>query len=122
MPVIHVIVPFSTQYAYEKLKSLPYHASSHLEVTSISQIPSVDESLSTDDVNRLRELYGWEKDSIESKGRGLIYFDHKIPNGMSFVEPFTTGSVFPGKNGHEVKGKKGTHYINLPEVKPPYKD
>lgn len=122
LPIIHVIVPFSTKYAHEKLESLQYHASGHLEITSISEIPSVDQLLTADDLNRLRELYGWGKDSVESKGRSLIYFDHKIPNGMSFVEPFTTGSVFPGKNGHEVQVKKGTHYINLPEVKPPYKD
>lgn len=121
LPIIHVIVPFSTKYAHQKLKSIQSLVGDHLQITSISKIPSVDEMLTNDHINRLRELYGWEADSIESEGRGLIYFDHKIPNGMSFVEPFATGSVFPGKNGHEVKVEKGIHFINLPEIKPPYK-
>lgn len=118
LPIIHVIVPFSTKYAHQKLKSIQFFVGDdHLQITSTSRIPSVNEMLTSDHVDRLRELYGWEADSIESEGRGLIYFDHKIPNGMSFVEPFATGSVFPGKNGHEVKVKKGIHFLNLPEIK-----
>lgn len=122
-PTVHVVAPFATQHAYRKLRALPQYEEGQLKLSIHAKIKSVADVLSSDHVARLKELYGWSDGAIETEGRGVTYFDHKIPNGMSFVEPFATGSVYPGRGDHQLSKEKidNTHYINLPPVKPPYK-
>lgn len=152
-PTVHVIVPFATQYAVNRLQAVSDSVStdeltdsesldeeekgevasserkesepnaqleSKLKLSLSAKIANVAKSLSEDHVARLSELYNWSDDPIEKRGRGLIYFDHKIPNDMSFVEPFGTGSVYPGKGEHQISKHK-VKYINLPPIHPPYK-
>lgn len=148
-PTVHVIVPFATQYAVNRLENLSSSVAQEEEAPSEIQegvasseakeaeptpkvegklklslsakIASVAKMLTEDHVSRLSELYNWSEDKIESRGRGLIYFDHKVPNGMSFVEALGTGSVYPGREGHEVRKITKEKFQNLPPITPPYK-
>lgn len=153
-PIIHVIVPFATQYAVNRLERLQQQEQigeiktegmeekrslspagveeiitensssppkAKIVLSLSAKIQSVAKALSDEHIGRLKELYGWSDDLMESRGRGLIYFDHKIPNGMSFVEPFGTGAVYPGKGEHQLKTISKGRFKTLPPIIPPYK-
>lgn len=120
-PTIHVVIACATPYAVRKLEALPQFSKGHLKLAVAGRIASIAKVLSSDSIQRLRELYDWSEDPGETKGRGIVWFDHKIPNGMSFVEPLMTGSVYPGRNGHEIAEISSTKYLNLPPIQPPYK-
>lgn len=120
-PTVHVVVPFATKYAVAQLKKLPQYEKGLLKLSLSGKISSISETLSPKHIETLTELYGWSTDEVESQGRGIIYFDHKIPNGMSFVEPFAIGSVYPGSKEHQMKEICSERFKTLPTVKPPYK-
>ncbi len=121
-PTIHVIVPFITDYAFELIKKVGEEKKHRkLEIIYSKKIISVEQALSKEHILKLKELYNWSAEPIETQGRGLIYFDHKIPNGMSFIKPFAEGHVYLGHGIHVLDKPVKKIFKILPSINPPYK-
>ena len=96
---IHVIIPFISQIALKKIKTLKnckYKLYSHTIISTLSSEYKEDKKKLEIIVSTLF-LKNLQK---SEKKKGILWFDHKIPNNMSFPLPFLDF---------------------LPEVTPPYK-
>ena len=118
---IYVVVPYATNYALKTIETVKKCHDQCLHIICKQRIPSVGEDLLEESVKRLKELYGWSDEDKEIFGRGLNYFHHKLPNGMSFVEPFSKGSVRMGVGDHQLAQPVKKLYKNLPIIESPYK-
>ena len=145
-----VIIPYMTQNAKELLQStvkkLIGEKSNEFTLSDSKIIPTVATILSQKKLETINQLW-WpnEEDTQQANGRGLYYFDHKIPNYASFPDPLKKGTVSKSlveKNNNDSKTTvKGTHsktvskkeqkektspeehqtYRWIPEIKEPYK-
>lgn len=112
---ICAIVPYMTPLservvanAYETVRSkTPLLLSAH------KMIPTLD-SLQRN--SRDAVMHSWyRQNDVDPGALGLVWFDHKLPNGQSFPEPLARGSIFT------VDGKSIGSLSFFPEITPPYK-
>ena len=90
-PNCYVVIPFMTKQAEESLEAIKAKQKS-LFIAAHAPIPTIKEVISPIHVAKLNELF-WKKEEDGAASRGSYYFDHKIPNKVSFVEPLVTGSI-----------------------------
>ena len=114
---ICVIVPFMTDFAHQKLVDTAGKMIERVLIAPFATIPTVATNLDAAHIQTLNQLW-WSKEDKNEKAntRGLYWFDHKIPNGMSFPETLEKGNVIR-RDGAVVKNT----YKILPEVNEPYK-
>jgi hypothetical protein len=94
IPTCYIVIPFMTKYAEEKLEELAKRYK-HVFIAAHVIIPSVEDAIGDKTLSdRLNELFwkNFERDGSAAT-RGIYYFDHKIPNSVSFVEALSTGSI-----------------------------
>lgn len=89
---IRIIIPFMTSLAAGKLENIKRLSPPNvkIEVSSYAVIPTIQTIFSThlDLLVLLQQLYkesGYENFFQEETGVGITYFEHKLPNWMSFL-------------------------------------
>jgi hypothetical protein len=114
---VHVIVPFITKAAVKKITSIEnvlykiYYDKIILTLKSSYSQPNEGFSF----LSKITDIF-WEnvdyKKRQEMTNKGMVWFDHNIPNSMSFPKPLATGKLL----GTEKKIRF------LPRVTPSYKE
>lgn len=118
-PTFHVLLPFITDAALERIQELK---SKKIKVKLYTSeiMPSIEQSIEAKHLPLVKEVLWQHFDKNERDRRAhstpLYWFDHKIPNAMSFPETLALGIVTCPKN------KAPTDNIPfIPDVLPPYK-
>ncbi len=131
---ICVIVPYMTDHASEKVQSTARKvevavrkqadekapdeedAPSDVIIAKSERIPTVAESVSREHAELLTELWWSKEDATEGPhSKGIIWFDHKIPNDQSFIGAIEKGNVI----NHSAICKR--KFMIIPPVIIPYK-
>jgi hypothetical protein len=116
---IYIIVPYITKCAKEIFEKRL--SSKHgVFVAAHKGIPTIKEAMKDNKLSGLLDELYWEKEGCAT--RGVYYFDHKIPNGLSFVEALSTGNIDLAARKIK-KASKNFQTIHLidPTIQPPYK-
>lgn len=114
---ISVIVPFMTKAAYDAITAVSQKIDQNIRViiTPTHKIPMLMDSASG---KRLASLwYSHRMKEIDPYLLGLLWFQHKVPNGKSFPEALVTPSVYRSLQS-VLPDFKGAF---IPEIIPPYK-
>lgn len=120
LAAVAVIVPYMTETAETLIKNnVDKKKLTNLFILSVHHtIPTVSSVMkeNEDPLNVINTLW-WDNEKLEEQGnsRGTIWFDHKVPNGMSFPEPIKFGTVRNDK-----QPCKQTFTL-VPKVQEPYK-
>lgn len=113
---LHVIIPFMTEIAKQLLEEQydKWESSKHIHASQ--KIATVYQVLMKNphpkrNIEIIEKLF-WKSEigQAPSKKRGLTYFNHKVPNFMSFPEMIAHGRVFKSKEEFEI----------LPAITSPY--
>lgn len=113
----HVLIPFITKTAREKINDLSKKGVS-VQLYYAEEMPIVNELVKASQLSKLLEVL-WPKaqDRLEKgKTTSGYWFDHKIPNSMSFPEVLAKGFVTKPKDA-----QLDADIPFLPDVQPPYK-
>jgi hypothetical protein len=115
----HILIPFITQTAYEKISQLSKKGVS-VKLYAAEQMPVVNALVDKKRLPKLLEALWPHLGGEERLERGNTtsgyWFDHKMPNSMSFPDVLARGLVTQPKNKDEDKP-----VAFLPDVQPPYK-
>lgn len=117
-PTFHVLVPYITTVARVKIEKLN-RRKIKVNLHTAIEMPSISEAISMKNLKQVAEVL-WPK-QIPKKQQALAqttalhWFDHKVPNSMSFPDVLATGAVTkPRKEGQE-------NIPFIPTFEPPYK-
>jgi hypothetical protein len=148
IPIPHVTVacPYMTKYGEKKILDDNKKWSDYLDLSPHQEIHTLDEVLGEKSKQVLSDSI-WKSDPRNEDGsfkensksgpksRGNIWFDHKVPNYMSFVDAIEFGVVYD-ESGDIINGKfiedeqgerifildSGKQFFDmLPQYPPPYK-
>jgi hypothetical protein len=142
VPHVTVIAPYATEFGekliFEKNKNVAIDLSPHQRIVSLAEVTSPLDQ-------KILEGSLWKSDPRDEQGaftrpyqrgmesRGNIWFDHKIPNWLSFAFPLEEG-VVTGVDGEILNGtiadpsddpsftpNGDVSYKPIPKTVPPYK-
>lgn len=119
-PIFHVLIPFITKTASTKINNLKTKGII-VNLHSSIEMPTVYEAISEEKRAKVLQILwphqsGSKQDNL-AKSTALYWFDHKIPNSMSFPEVLATGIVTQAKEGVD-----DSPIPFIPPVHPPYKE
>lgn len=117
-PVFHVLIPYATSTAVERINNLR-DKGINVNLYWNVLMPSVSESIKPEHLEKSLDVL-WpnspKKDQQKFAGSAALYwFDHKVPNSMSFPDVLARGIVTQPKGA----GIEDIPFI--PNVLPPYK-
>lgn len=144
-PKIHIIAPYATEFGEKMIYKVNEANSKNITLSCHERIKTLAEVLTPDTAAHLNATW-WKDDPRNDKNeftsafqkgaesRGNIWFDHKVPNWLSFAFPLECGIVtdHDGKilNGTLVRNPEnepvflkapGKEYSPIPATIPPYK-
>lgn len=97
---ICVIVPYMTDHAKSGLEEtvIKTHNVGNVVIADAAKIATVAESVTPENKKLLTELW-WNKEEVEegANSKGVIWFDHKVPNDQSFIGAIEKGNVINTK-------------------------
>lgn len=115
---ICVIVPYMTDHAKDGLMETVRKTRNvgNVVIASAAKIDTVAESVKLKNKKLLTELW-WSKEATDkgANSKGVIWFDHKVPNDQSFIGSIEKGNVI---NTKKICKKK---FNVVPNVVVPYK-
>jgi hypothetical protein len=117
---VAVVVPYMTETAEKLINENVTHMSmkNYCFLSTHEMIPTVSSAMkeNQEPLQRINELW-WSGEKENEKGtiRGTVWFDHKVPNGMSLPEPIKFGTV---RSQNVVRQK----FQVIPTIKEPYKN
>lgn len=145
---VYVICPYMTDFGKEKLELVAKENSDvRFEIMGTHKISTIAEVMDSDeDIKALTHIL-WKEELSEESGdfkdaykkgpysRGNIWFDHKVPNFLSFIQAIEDGAVYDTEgnltNGHYERNSQNEpvfipnegaiHYRPIPVTQPPYK-
>lgn len=146
IPNVTVACPYMTEAGERKILKTNEKWSKHLSLSPHEKIETLDKVLQKESCDVLSKII-WKNDPRNEDNtfkeahlagpysRGNIWFDHKVPNYMSFVESIEFGVVYDefgnptnGNFGEDIKGdftfipnRNGAVFNILPSDEPPYK-
>ncbi|MEI8366534.1 MAG: hypothetical protein WCF65_08990 [Parachlamydiaceae bacterium] len=117
--IFHILLPYITNVAKNKMENLRNKPITIILYTS-EIIQTVEEAVSKK--NRIIKQVLWNNSLPEEQNRkvkttALHWFDHKIPNSMSFPDVLASGLVTQPKS----QNHKGKYIQFIPSITPPYK-
>lgn len=116
-PIFHILIPYMTKTAQEKMNSLK---GIDIKLYTSVTMPLVSECVSQKNLGKVLQSLWPSLTEEERKKRSnsiaLYWFDHKIPNSMSFPQTLAEGIVPQPKGSVQVENIRF-----LPNVQPPYK-
>ncbi len=120
-PQFFVVVPYMTKCARKKIEKLG-NKGIKLKIFTNKQMETVAEAFEKEELEKIRKLF-WknleQKQALEkARTTALFWFDHKIPNSMSFPEVLAKGVV----SQQRTKKSASENVRFIPEIHPPYKD
>lgn len=131
LPRISIICPYMTDFSLRKIYSIQEKFPElQLSIFRSTKIETIAERMGPADSTQLAKLF-WSKEMLGTSetgeiyysnpyaqgphSRGNIWFQHKVPNLFSFVEPLVSGTVYtnaPYSSRERYLVNKG--YITLP--------
>lgn len=120
-PTFDVLIPYITKAASDRINSLKAKGI-RVNLHTAVEMPSVKQAISTTSMDRTLEVL-WPS-SIKTKqlelahSTALYWFDHKVPNSMSFPDVLAKGRVTQPKE----TSQKDKDIAFIPNVHPPYKE
>lgn len=118
VPVFHVLVPFATETAINKIASLSQKGVD-VRIYNADLMPTVAQAIEKTHHKAMQEILWPDMDPKTQAKRmsstALHWFDHKIPNSMSFPEVLADGRT------SNRSGPFGPRIPFLPHIQPPYK-
>ncbi|MBS4163679.1 Uncharacterized protein PRO82_000982 [Candidatus Protochlamydia amoebophila] len=119
-PTFHVIIPYITQTALNKLKELQKDKGIKLEIYHAVIMKTISEEIKSSDLNKIKDVFWKGMDQNAQAQRpntaALHWFAHKVPNQMSFPDVLAKGTVT-----HPKSKTSGDPVPFIPEFTPPYK-
>ena len=100
---IHVVVPFATSIAFDKIKKIEAGPGIHINIVIPERIKTVKESMSPENYKLLMEIF--EQLTEEDSGITATYLDSKVPNGSSFI--LYGNNLLPAINPPYIGSSKG---------------
>lgn len=119
-PTFHILIPFITRRAELKINHLKSKGIT-VNLHSAVKMASVADAMSAKNLGRALEVL-WPHQSGTKRlelasSSALYWFDHKIPNSMSFPEVLADGQVTQPKDKDDADNIRF-----IPSVLPPYKE
>lgn len=110
-PQFHIILPFVTVAARNKINALSKKGII-VNLHIATEIPTVGSFLQRSQKPHMAEVLLGDTNKVEylDERLGMTYFDHNVPNSMSFPERFAEGITPNGEN-----------IPFIPNIAPPYK-
>ncbi|WP_075882971.1 phosphoribosyltransferase-like protein [Candidatus Protochlamydia sp. W-9] len=119
-PTFHVIIPYITQTALNKLKELQKDKGIKLEIYHAVIMKTISEEIRPQDLSKIKDIFWKGMDQNAQAQRpttaALHWFAHKVPNQMSFPDVLAKGTVT-----HPKPKTSGDPVPFIPEFTPPYK-
>jgi hypothetical protein len=120
-PTFHVIVPYITKTALEKLGELQ-KKQINIHVYHITIMPTISEAVPSKHLQTIKDVFWKGMDQKAQTQRptmaALHWFAHKVPNQMSFPDVLAQGTVTHPKN----LNANNEEVRFIPKSNPPYKD
>lgn len=121
-PTFHILIPYVTQTAQRKINNLSQRGVK-IELYYSEIMPVIAEVINKKTLPLLMDVL-WPGANAEEKNRkanstALHWFDHNIPNEMSFPQILTEGIVTESVKAYHIAENASFRF--LPEVVPPYR-